>query len=345
MAVRKPSSPKAALRPKPAPPSSSLLSLYAELGRYGNPFPVSMIYFPHLIGTIFAACTLTPQTSNSIRSLLLPNLLLIPASSLLHGLGCTWNDLVDAPLDKLVERTRTRPVPRGAISRLHAGLFAVAQVLLWLGTLSLISRQVVLWALPLIPMVAFYPYAKRLVPIPSVVLGVILAYGVLIGFAAINPTVPLDSRLLLLGAEDEGGEERRTVLRALLCIVAAYTVFVTSIDMIYAHQDLKDDLQANIKSMAVTFQRFPKPVLTVLAVMQLAFLIAVGRLMEFGALYHTIAGVGGLMVNLVMIWRVDLKSSKDCFWWFQAGTFMMGSILSAGFASELLASGQIPGHL
>ncbi len=113
--------------------------------------------------------------------------------------------------------------------------------------LSLISMRVTACALLLIPAVMFYPYAKRFLSLPSVVLGVILAYGVPLGYAAIYPEP--------LGLVSGQPASRRA---ALLCVSAAYTLFVSSIDMIYAHQDLKDDLKADIKSMAVTFQRHPK---------------------------------------------------------------------------------------
>ena len=44
----------------------------------------------------------------------------------MRGAGCTWNDLVDRDLDGLVERTRSRPIPSGQVTRrrgdrLHAG--------------------------------------------------------------------------------------------------------------------------------------------------------------------------------------------------------------------------------
>ena len=35
----------------------------------------------------------------------------------MRGAGCTWNDIVDRDLDARVERTRSRPIPSGQVTR------------------------------------------------------------------------------------------------------------------------------------------------------------------------------------------------------------------------------------
>ncbi|KAK7221441.1 hypothetical protein V2G26_009444 [Clonostachys chloroleuca] len=58
------------------------------------------------------------------------------------------NDLIDAPLDALAERTRMRPIPRGDISRGAALVFAFTQALIWLACLLPLPRDTALVALP-----------------------------------------------------------------------------------------------------------------------------------------------------------------------------------------------------
>ncbi len=41
----------------------------------------------------------------------------------MRGAGCTYNDLVDVDIDSKVERTRSRPIPAGQVSRLQAKIF------------------------------------------------------------------------------------------------------------------------------------------------------------------------------------------------------------------------------
>ena len=51
----------------------------------------------------------------------------------MRGAGCTWNDLVDRDLDGKVERTRSRPIPSGQVTRRgRRPLFMVAQALVGL---------------------------------------------------------------------------------------------------------------------------------------------------------------------------------------------------------------------
>lgn len=337
-------------------PSQSLLDLYAELGRYGNPFPPLMIYFPHLIGSLLAACAASnPHGKDAVApeslmtKVLVFNLLLILASAVLHGLGCTWNDLIDAPLDKLVERTRNRPIPRGAISKRHALLFYGAQTTIWLALLGQVSPVVVVIALPLIPAVAFYPFAKRFFAFPSAVLGVILAYGAVLGFTAVTQ---LDLDPAALGVPDGVSQVHAVfshvdpgALRALLSTGISYTLAVTSIDMIYAHQDLADDPKAGIRSMAVTFRRGPKMVLATLALAQFGFSSAAGDSMGFVVPRVTepwrlgpwfmVGCMGPLLAQILMVWSVNLRDERNILWWFQGGSFLIGTSMSVGLGAEL----------
>ncbi len=50
----------------------------------------------------------------------------------MRGAGCTWNDLVDRDLDRLVERTRSRPIPSGDVSVTAARGFLGLQALVGL---------------------------------------------------------------------------------------------------------------------------------------------------------------------------------------------------------------------
>lgn len=55
---------------------------------------------------------------------------------LMRGAGCTINDLWDRDLDKLVERTRGRPLASGAISPFQALVFLGGQLSCGLAVLT-----------------------------------------------------------------------------------------------------------------------------------------------------------------------------------------------------------------
>ena len=105
------------------------------------------------------------------------------------GAGCIANDLWDRRIDPQVERTRSRPLASGRVSRLEAvGLLALC---------LLAALAVVLWGLPpehrglclllalaCLPLVLLYPAAKRWFGYPQLVLALCWGFAVLIPWAA-----------------------------------------------------------------------------------------------------------------------------------------------------------------
>ena len=54
---------------------------------------------------------------------------------LMRGAGCTWNDITDRDIDGSVARTRSRPIPSGAVSARQAlGWDPAETTLISLGT-------------------------------------------------------------------------------------------------------------------------------------------------------------------------------------------------------------------
>ena len=298
---------------------------YFELMRLSNPVGTLLTFFPHLFGSLYAAYASQPPIA--LHTVVVTNLVFLPAACILHSAGCSWNDIIDADLDRQVARTRSRPMARGAISPRNGYIFTVAEFLVWLAILSQLSVQCVLWGLPLVFLVVLYPYAKRITHYPQVVLGFTLSWGTLIGCVSmgVNPISVVMER-------------SSSVSWALICIISSYIVWTTIIDMIYAHQDLQDDIKAGILSMAVRYKEYPKPTLWVLAGTQVGLLVSTGLLMGFGPVYMTGTCVGSASLLICMIWEVDLKDSSQCWWWFQYGSMIMGTIIAMGMFGEYLGT-------
>ena len=107
-------------------------------------------------------------------------------------------------------------------------------------------------------------------------------------------------------------------------------------DMIYAHMDIKDDAKAGIKSIALKHDAQTKQILTGLAVTQIGLLAAAGAVAGAGPIFF-VGSCGGAAVTLaIMIKRVNLKSVKDCWWWFVNGCLLTGGVISAGLAGDYL---------
>jgi 4-hydroxybenzoate polyprenyltransferase len=95
---------------------------YAQLARWDRPIGWELLLWPCWWSAAMAASAYA-QPSDPLASLL-PSLstliLLFVGAFAMRGAGCTYNDLVDENIDNQVERTRSRPLPSGQVSRRQA---------------------------------------------------------------------------------------------------------------------------------------------------------------------------------------------------------------------------------
>ncbi len=294
---------------------------FAELMRLHKPVGIMNIFFPYLFGLLFAACVSAPVME--LETVLLLTTYLFAAAFILRSAGCTWNDIIDRDLDCLVERTRLRPMTRGAVTLQAAYVFTVAQCGAWLALLwQILPYRWPLYAAPLLFFVWLYPFAKRFTDYAQVVLGITLGWGVLAG-AAVGG---LDA--LNMNINDKGV--------GLAGLYVVYLVWTVIHDTVYAHQDVRDDAKAGIKSMAVRWLDWTKALLRGLAIMQIILLWSIGTLMRAGIYYFCLAVCGNLAVLPTMILEVDLDDPRDCLRWFQAGSLLIGACVVAGLLGEYL---------
>ncbi|EJU00432.1 UbiA prenyltransferase [Dacryopinax primogenitus] len=202
---------------------------------------------------------------------------------LVHGLVCTWNDICDVDFDRKVERCRNRPLPSGRVSLSTAWLFRGFQLLL---SLALFWTTIV----GLAPVHLIYPLLKRVTYRPQAWLGLAMNWGWVVAWVSIADK----SDWLLVGI--------------MLAGAAAWTIVY---DTIYALQDKKDDLIANVKSTALLFDSYVKPVLSIFSVFFVSCLLRVGVRHAQGLPYF--CAVGGVGVHLAwQLWTLDDESEGDC---------------------------------
>ncbi|KAK2598897.1 hypothetical protein QQS21_005639 [Conoideocrella luteorostrata] len=148
-------------------------ALFVQLTRLSPPVGVFLVLFPHLFGVLHASI---------LRQLPFAQTLRVGFSNAIHG----WNDLVDAPIDEHVTRTKNRPIVRGAMSSSGAFLFTTSQPLCGLALLPTLPRVTAITVVPSIVVNFYYPFSKRHTYFAQFVLGVSLAWGVVVGAAAMG---------------------------------------------------------------------------------------------------------------------------------------------------------------
>ena len=206
---------------------------YAQLARWDRPIGWQLLLWPCWWSAALAASAYAkPQDA---LDTLLPSpwhlLLFFLGAVAMRGAGCTYNDIVDARIDEQVERTRSRPLPSGQVSRRQAWIFLVLQALAGLVVLLQFNQFTVLLGVLSLAVVAIYPFLKRFTNWPQLGLGLAFSWGALIGWSAEFADLDQAPVLLYLGS----------------------ILWVVGYDTIYAHQDREDDALVGVKSTARLF--------------------------------------------------------------------------------------------
>ncbi|KAH8677698.1 UbiA prenyltransferase family-domain-containing protein [Xylariales sp. PMI_506] len=292
---------------------------YAELIRLDKPTGTYYLFFPCLFSTLLAAPLAMPMTSP--LTVIGTGALFFSGALIMRGAGCSINDLWDRNLDPHVSRTRLRPIARGAITPFNALAYTGLQLLTGLGILLQFPTSCLFYGIPSLLLVATYPLAKRVTYYPQFVLGLTFSWGAIMGFPALGVDLLSNSAAL-------------TAAGFLYASNVAWTVLY---DMIYAHMDIKDDVKAGIKSIALKHDAETKQVLSGLAAVQIGLLGAAGWAAGAGPLFF-VGSCGGAALTLGwMIRRVNLKSVQDCWWWFVNGCWITGGVISLGLGADYLA--------
>ena len=105
-------------------------------------------------------------------------------------------------------------------------------------------------------------------------------------------------------------------------------------DIVYMHQDLKNDLKVGVKSLAVLHYGYVKMLLWQRLSLMTALLLVYSWLSEMGALYDSLGASGATMSLCMMIMKVDLSSIESCWWWFRKGFWVAGGSIAGGLLAE-----------
>jgi 4-hydroxybenzoate polyprenyltransferase len=220
-----------------------------------------------------------------------PGLMLVFAvgAVAMRGAGCTYNDIVDRDFDRLVARTRLRPIASGAVGLKAAWAFLAAQCLVGLAVLLSLTPLAIVLGFASVALIAIYPFMKRITYWPQIVLGLTFNWGALMGYAAMTNRLALAPVLLYLGA-------------------IAWTI---GYDTIYAHQDKDDDALIGVKSTALRLGAATRKWLWGFYGAMVLALAAVGVAADLSWLYY----VGAALAAAQLVWqvrRLDIDDADLC---------------------------------
>jgi 4-hydroxybenzoate polyprenyltransferase len=199
--------------------------------------------------------------------------------------GCVVNDLWDRDIDPEVERTRDRPLASRALS-LKVGIVVALVAMACAAGLAFYLNPLSFWlCVAAVPVIVLYPGAKRVFPVPQLVLSIAWGFAVLISWSAVTHNLS-ESTWLLWGA---------TVLWTL------------GFDTVYAMSDREDDQRIGINSSALFFGNYAPLAVGIFFVGTIFCLSWLGVLIHL----HIAFWISLLIGAIAWIWQYIKLQKKD----------------------------------
>lgn len=282
------------------------LSAYFQLARFHQPAGWLLLMWP----CWFAIIIVAPE-SEVIKFLLL---FMIGAIAM-RSAGCVVNDLWDMKIDAQVERTKNRPLASGKLQKSEA--FILLFVLLNIGLLVFwqLNYDAKILALVGFALAIIYPLMKRFFPYPQLFLGIAFNSGAVIAFMAVNNKIDISTVFLYAG-----------------CVF-----WTLGYDTIYAHQDKKDDLKAKVKSSAISFGNYNKPIIFICFTLTYSLIAAAAYLNN---LQNIDAFLAPAHIHLMYcLFRVKLDNPVDCMKKFKSIAYNTGFLIFIGLCLAKMVDG------
>ena len=271
------------------------IKLLFELTRLNKPIGFMLLFWPCIWGL-----TLAYDFALSLEIFIFYGALFFSGSVLMRSAGCIVNDISDKNFDKLVERTKDRPIASGKISIRLAAIYA--SILCAVAFLVLINfnKFTILMALISMPLAFTYPLMKRFTYWPQLFLGITFNYGLVLAWISIKNEISLIPIIFYFGA-----------------------IFWTlGYDTIYGYQDIKDDEIIGVKSTSIKFKNNPKKFVLICYLTFIASLILIGLLMKFSLFYFLFLIFSFFQLIFFQIYKLNVNDPMSCLSKFKSNNFV-----------------------
>jgi 4-hydroxybenzoate polyprenyltransferase len=252
--------------------------IFLSLARYDRPVGIWLLFLPSVWGLTLAYEGLPPLSDL---------LLFFFGASLMRGAGCTFNDMVDAPLDRYVARTQSRPLASGTLTIIQAGAFLMIQLAFAGLVLLQLNTETIILGFVALALTLCYPWMKRLTYWPQLFLGLTFNWGILMGYTSVQPTNSVNYPVML--------------------VYSAGILWTLAYDTIYAYQDAEDDAVIGIKSSALLIRHRAKLFLTSCYGAMFFLLLVTGVMLHLTWGYYGILAMAAAQVGW---WVIQFKEES-----------------------------------
>ena len=204
------------------------IQIFIQLTRLNKPIGFMLLFWPCLWGLCLAF-----NINNIDKYLYIKYVFFfLVGSILMRSAGCIINDIVDINFDKMVNRTKSRPLASGRISKTSAFIYAVFLCIFAFFILIQFNKLTIVLGITSMFLAFSYPFIKRFTYWPQLYLGLTFNWGIIMAWTSLNNNIGLEPILLYLGA-----------------------IFWTlGYDTIYGLQDIEDDEIIGVKSTSIKFK-------------------------------------------------------------------------------------------
>jgi 4-hydroxybenzoate polyprenyltransferase len=192
--------------------------------------------------------------------------------------GCVVNDLWDRDIDPQVERTRDRPLASRALS-VQIGIVVGIVALVCAAVMAFYLNRLSFWlSVAAVPVIVLYPGAKRVFPVPQLVLSIAWGFAVLISWSAVTANITAPTWLLW----------------------GATVLWTLGFDTIYAMSDRQDDQRIGINSSALFFGKYAPTAIAIFFIGTIILLAGVGLLVNL----NTAFWITLILASMGWIWQI-----------------------------------------
>jgi len=271
------------------------IKLFIELTRLNKPIGFMLLFWPCIWGL-----TLAYDFNLSLEIFIFYVVLFFSGSVLMRSAGCIVNDISDKNFDKLVMRTKNRPIASGRISIKLAIIYTFVLCVIAFIVLINFNKFTILMALISMPLAFTYPLMKRFTYWPQLFLGITFNYGLVLAWISIKNDISLIPIIFYLGA-----------------------IFWTlGYDTIYGYQDIKDDEIIGVKSTSIKFKLNPKKFILICYLTFITSMILIGMLMKFNLFYFLFLTIPIYQLFFFQIYKLNVNNPKSCLAKFKSNNFI-----------------------
>ena len=257
------------------------ITSFFRLARFDKPIGILLLLWPTM-----SALWLASNGFPDVNILMI----FIIGVVVMRSAGCVINDLADTEIDKHVERTRRRPLATGELSRKEALVFLLFLLSIALCLAISLGFIVVAWSSGGLALTIIYPFCKRFIKSPQVILGLTFSWSIPMAYVACGIEFNFSMFFLWVGV----------------------LIWIIVYDTFYALVDIDDDLKTGVFSTAILFGDKVSFVTSLSQIIVLVVWTYLGTILEMSLIYFLM-----LIVVLLLFYRQQLlisaREKKDCF--------------------------------